>query len=85
MVSSRALASPAVPKPDVVDAAEVARRLGVKPKTVTIWTQRENVGFPEPDWIIGGRPAWRWSVVERWARKTGRLPEEESEGEEPSG
>ncbi len=63
-------------KPDVVDSAEVARRLGVKPTTVHVWTQRESVGFPEPDWLIGGRPAWRWSVVERWARKTGRLKEE---------
>jgi hypothetical protein len=29
--------------------------------------------FPAPDWTVGGGPAWRWSTVADWARRTGRL------------
>jgi predicted DNA-binding transcriptional regulator AlpA len=54
-----------------VGAAEIAERLGVKPQTVHTWRQREVM--PEPRWQVSGQPAWDWSEVEEWARRTGRL------------
>jgi uncharacterized protein YjcR len=65
-----------VAKPDVVDVAEIAQRLGVKQSTVHVWRYRNLL--PEPDWTISGQPAWQWATVKRWAKKTGRLPEEET-------
>lgn len=54
-----------------VGVVEVAERLGVGRKAVDKWRQR-GLGFPEPAWVVGGRPAWRWAEVERWAQDTGR-------------
>lgn len=54
-----------------VGAVEIAARLGVARRTVDSWRQRD-VGFPEPRWTVGGRPAWDWSDVKAWARSTGR-------------
>lgn len=56
---------------DPVGVVEVADRLGVGRKAVDKWRQRD-LGFPAPTWTVGGRPAWRWEDVERWARETGR-------------
>ena len=54
-------------------AAEIAARLGVKPQTVHMWRHRKLM--PEPRWTVSGQPAWDWSEIEAWARRTGRLRE----------
>jgi predicted DNA-binding transcriptional regulator AlpA len=55
-----------------VGIPEIAERLKVERATVDQWRQRRLL--PEPKWTVGGRPAWEWKDIERWARKTGRLP-----------
>lgn len=55
---------------DPVGAKEIADRLAVKRGTVDMWRHREL--FPDPDYTVGGRPAWEWSAVEAWADETGR-------------
>lgn len=55
-----------------VGAVEIAERLGVSRNTVDQWRQR-NLDFPEPDWTVGGRPAWNWRGVWEWAKSTGRV------------
>ena len=52
---------------ELVGSAEIARRLGVKPRTVTIWTQRPATGFPKPD-VASGRHKWAWGRVLVWHR-----------------
>lgn len=54
-----------------VGVVEIAARLGVTRRAIDKWRQR-GLGFPAPAWTVGGRPAWRWSDVETWARDTGR-------------
>lgn len=56
-----------------VGLEEIAARLGVKRGLVDKWRTRGVL--PEPTWTVGGRPAWDWSVIEQWARDTGRLGE----------
>jgi predicted DNA-binding transcriptional regulator AlpA len=56
---------------DPVGTVEIAQRLGVKRATVDQWRQRKLM--PEPDWTVGGRPAWRLGTILAWARETGRL------------
>ncbi len=63
-----------VAKLDLVGVREIAERLGVPRGTVAIWRHRAQM--PEPEWTISGGPVWRWTTIERWARKTGRLKEE---------
>jgi hypothetical protein len=29
--------------------------------------------MPAPRWTVSGQPAWDWSEIEEWARRTGRL------------
>jgi predicted DNA-binding transcriptional regulator AlpA len=55
-----------------VGVVEIAERLAVTRKAVDAWRAR-GLGFPEPRWTVGGRPAWEWAEVEAWARETGRL------------
>ncbi len=50
---------------DPVGAVEIAERLGVKRRTVDAWRQRD-LGFPEPRWTVGGRPAWNYDDVAAW-------------------
>jgi hypothetical protein len=54
-----------------VGASDIANRLGVKPQTVHTWRQRALM--PEPRWTVSGQPAWEWSEIEEWAKRTGRL------------
>lgn len=54
-----------------VGLAEIAERLGIKRDTADHWRTRGLL--PEPSWTVGGRPCWPWSVIEAWARETGRL------------
>ena len=58
-------------KCDPVGAVEIAARLGVKRGTVDAWRAR-GLGFPEPRWLVGGRPAWNWDDVEAWHAARGR-------------
>jgi hypothetical protein len=64
-----------VVKLDLVGVSDIAERLRVPRGTVAIWKHRELM--PEPEWTISGGPVWRWSKIEKWARETNRLPEEE--------
>lgn len=50
--------------PDVVGVKEIAERLGVEPQVVRLWKHRGLL--PEPDWSVGGRPAWLWSRFDGW-------------------
>jgi predicted DNA-binding transcriptional regulator AlpA len=54
-----------------VGAAEIAERLGVRPQTVHAWRHRKRM--PAPRWTVSGQPAWDWSEIEEWARRTGRM------------
>ena len=58
--------------PDPVGLSEIADRLGVARQTAKQWRLRGVL--PEPKWTVSGSPAWDWVDVQRWARKTGRLP-----------
>ena len=60
------------PGVEPVGTLEIAERLGVTRDAVNQW-RRRGLGFPEPQWNVGGRPAWEWEDVEAWARETGRL------------
>lgn len=55
-------------KCDPVGAVEIAARLGVQRRTVDSWRQRD-IGFPEPRWSVGGRPAWNFDDVQAWHQK----------------
>lgn len=56
---------------DPVGLSDIADRLGVKRQTAKDWKLRGLL--PPPKWVVGGRPAWDWPQIEKWARKTGRL------------
>lgn len=55
-----------------VGTVEIADRLRVTRKAVDQWRARD-LGFPAPEWTVGGRPAWRLGDVVEWAAETGRL------------
>lgn len=61
---------------ELVGCAEVAERLRVSPNTLYSWRRRPSSGFPPAEHTVGGRPAWKWTTVRRWAERTGRLPGE---------
>ena len=56
---------------DPVGAAEIAKRLHVKPQTVHTWRHRKLI--PVPCRTVSGQPAWDWAEIEKWVRQTGRL------------
>lgn len=58
------------PNGDPVGLVEIAQRLGVARQTVDAWRHRDLL--PEPRWTVGGRPAWDWSDIARWAADTKR-------------
>jgi hypothetical protein len=76
------LASPAVYEPDrlvrvgdLVGAAEVAVRLGLKhPQSVSL-LKRRHAEFPEPVMQLAKAFVWNWPDIESWAKATGRLPD----------
>jgi predicted DNA-binding transcriptional regulator AlpA len=56
----------------LVDAAEVARRLGLAgPQVVHNW-RRRHADFPSPVARFGHAVVWVWSDVKAWLRRTGR-------------
>lgn len=58
----------------LVGAAEIAERLGVKhSETVHAWRRRYD-DFPDPIAVLKQAMVWNWPDVERWAKATGRLP-----------
>ena len=63
-------------EPTPVGAAEIAARLRVKAQTVHAWRHRKLM--PVPRWTVSGQPAWDWSEIQAWARRTGRLQEEDA-------
>jgi predicted DNA-binding transcriptional regulator AlpA len=57
----------------LVGAAEIAERLGLKQQThVHVWRGRYD-DFPKPVATLKQGLVWSWPDVERWARSTGRL------------
>jgi predicted DNA-binding transcriptional regulator AlpA len=60
-------------KADPVGLADIAERLGVRRQTAKDWKNRGLL--PEPRWHVSGSPAWDWSEIEKWARRTHRLKE----------
>lgn len=58
----------------LVGTSEIAERLNVKRhQVVHSWRQRYP-DFPQPIADLSRGPIWNWPDVEKWARKTGRLP-----------
>jgi hypothetical protein len=58
---------------DLVSAAQIAERLGVKQgRLIHEWRYRD-LGFPDPVADLGQTLVWSWPEVEAWARSTGRL------------
>jgi predicted DNA-binding transcriptional regulator AlpA len=62
-----------VPVDQLVGAAEIAERLGVKRSTVVHDWRRRHPDFPEPVATLKTAMVWAWPDIERWARSTGRL------------
>ena len=58
---------------DPVGLTEIAELLGRSLNTVKWWSSQGML--PEPVARIGGKvPVWSKREIEKWARKTGRLP-----------
>lgn len=66
---------------DLVDADEVARRLGVQLETVYAWRKRTKAGLavalPPERHLFSGVPVWEWRDILIWAGRTGRLTDED--------
>lgn len=56
-----------------VGLQEIAQRLGAKRPAVDQWRTRDQLPDPLP-YPVGGRPAWQWGTIRRWAIATGRYP-----------
>lgn len=55
----------------LVGAAEIAQRLGVRRQVVHQWRHRHE-DFPEPVAVLQQAMVWAWPDVEVWAKQTGR-------------
>lgn len=54
---------------DLVDASEIASRLGVTRQAVQLWaTGKRGSSFPHPVGSPGGKRIWTWGEVVAWAR-----------------
>lgn len=62
---------------ELVGAAEIASRLGVKRLQVVHDWRRRHHRFPPPVTIVSRTLIWFWPDVRRWAVQTGRLDEDE--------
>lgn len=56
----------------LLTAGELGERLGVRPRSVHMWTHRRN-GFPAPAERVGRIPRWDWHTVLKWAGTTGHI------------
>jgi predicted DNA-binding transcriptional regulator AlpA len=63
-----------VPDPDVLTAADIARRAGVTRATVSNW-RRRHADFPTPIGGTAASPAYARAEVEEWLGSRGALPE----------
>jgi hypothetical protein len=63
--------SRSLPVDELVDAAEIAARLGVTKQMVHHW-RRRNLGFPAPVRELTQVLIWYWPDVATWAESTGR-------------
>jgi predicted DNA-binding transcriptional regulator AlpA len=62
---------------ELVGAAEIVQRLGLaRTQTVHNWRVRHE-DFPQPVAELESALIWYWPDIEKWARKTGRLPIED--------
>jgi len=52
---------------EIVDAPEIADRLGLKSSRQVLDLRCHRLGFPEPVGRQGGKLIWSWSQVESWA------------------
>ncbi|HXN60553.1 MAG TPA: hypothetical protein VN886_08880 [Acidimicrobiales bacterium] len=57
---------------DLVGAAEIAGRLGIKQATTVHGWRRRHKDFPQPVAVLRSGLVWAWPDVERWAKATGR-------------
>lgn len=62
---------------DLVGAADIAARLGVKRLQVIHDWRRRHTDFPRPMVSISRTLIWYWPDVRHWAVKTGRLDSDE--------
>lgn len=66
----------------LVGAGEIVRRLGLKRVQELHYYRRSDPTFPPAVFRVaearGGAHVWYWPDIERWARRTGRLPEARS-------
>lgn len=58
---------------ELVGAAEIAARLGVKRLQVVHDWRRRHGEFPRPVVTVSRTLVWHWPDVQRWAVRTGRL------------
>lgn len=58
----------------LVGASEIAKRLGLKQRQGVHMWQKRHPDFPQPVAKLDMGTVWYWPEVERWAKKTGRLP-----------
>jgi predicted DNA-binding transcriptional regulator AlpA len=56
----------------LVGAAEIAERLGVKRATVVHDWRRRHPEFPQPVATLSAGLVWAWPDVAAWAAETGR-------------
>ena len=56
----------------LVGAAEIAKRLGVKRSGVVHDWRHRHPDFPQPVASLQAGHVWAWPDVERWAKATGR-------------
>ena len=62
---------------ELVGAAEIAARLGVKRLQVVHDWRRRHGEFPRPVVMVSRTLVWYWPDVQRWAVRTGRLASDE--------
>lgn len=57
--------------PDLVNAADIARRTGRTRQSVQLLVdgKRGRGGFPPPVGVPGGSKVWRWAAVDAWFRE----------------
>jgi predicted DNA-binding transcriptional regulator AlpA len=55
---------------NVIGIKEIAAALGITRAYAD--TLRYRGMLPEPDLVVGGRPAWKTETIEEWCTETGR-------------
>ena len=68
-------------KPDLVDRAGLAERLGVSGSTMNRWYRRSVL--PEPDIRLGAQEVWLWDTIREWAKERSRFHTRERHRQAP--